>query len=213
MLSRKTLSTSRNGGRFKVSKDLFAAEKVGVKGEPDNNHYAGDEAGQEQSLQRVVGDHGVKNHGDGRRNDDPKDGSRCHDADAEALIVMVFYEGRDHETADGHHGSHGGAGNGTEETAGDNPGNSQTTGEKPRYGIGGLDQFLDDTAGGHDVAAEDEEEDDDKGELVHAAIKDFNDDLGIDSRNPDEADEAGEKKRHEDRDRGRQGPEQNCQNN
>ncbi len=145
-------------------------------------------------------------------NDHPEHRGGGHDADAEGMVVLVLDEGRNHEAADRHHRGHRGAGDGTEKAAGQHPRHGQAAGQKAHQGIGGLDEFCDDAAGGHDIAAEDEKQHHDEGELVHAAIQHLDHDLRVDT-GQGQAEQAGEEQRHEDRYGGHQSADQQGENN
>jgi len=67
---------------------------------------AWEEPGQEQAFEGHIADHAVKDHADAGRNDDAQVRRGGHDADRIGLRVLVLYQGRDHETAEGHHGGH-----------------------------------------------------------------------------------------------------------
>ena len=86
------------------------------------------------------------------------------------------------------------------------------TGEKTDQHIGRLDQLFNNTASGHDVAAQDKEHHDNQRKFIHAAVEDFDNNLGIDIEQVDQPEGTGKKQRHKDRNSGCEATEEQGKN-
>ena len=145
---------------------VFLAGEHGSDDEQQAQDDAGHKAAHEHGGDGGVHGNAVGNHGDAGGDDDTQTAGGCHQGHGELLVIALFHHGGDHDSA--HSGCSGrpGAGDGTEEHAGDDGDDGQTAGEVAHQRVKEQHQPLGQAAALHQGPGQDEEGNGHQGEGV-----------------------------------------------
>ena len=145
----------------------FDADADRVGGDDEDQDDAGDEAAEEQPLGGDAGDGAVEDHRQRRRKEQAERSRRGHEAEREALGVLVLDERGEHEAAERQDGDARAAGEGREERHHADGHEREAARHPAEERLVRAHQALRGAARGHDVAGEREQRDRRQRRVLH----------------------------------------------
>ena len=138
----------------------------GVAHEAHHQQQAGDHRADKQLGHRHIGDGGVHDQGNRRRNDGAQNGRNGRHGHGEGSGIAFLLHGGNGQAANGGGRGHTGAGDGAEQAGGHHRYQGQAALDAPDEGVGHINELPCYTAG-HEVARQDEEGNGQQGGGVH----------------------------------------------